>query len=252
MLRGFLLFLLCCLGQDSARAAETVLLATYYEYSPWYVPGNPPAGLTVLLARELTARSRGRYRFEPTYIPRRRLNAMLKIHDGPVMAIPWVHPGFFDDVGHTRYQWTGALMEDESLIVSARARPVEYDGPESLSGLRLAAPGGHLFHDLEPLIATGAITRFEVPTIINALQMIVLNRNVDFTVIDRSTLNALKNDPYMNVADLHVAAQPRTVLYTRRMLVPKGHPELFAYLNMAVAQLATDQVWLKAAFGPKR
>ncbi|MDQ1835364.1 substrate-binding periplasmic protein [Massilia scottii] len=241
------LFLLPALALRLAQGAETVQLATYYDYVPWFVRGQPSAGLNASLASKLTSMSGGRYRFESVYFPRRRLDVLLQ--NGKVtMVVPWVHPRFFDDPGRTRYLWTGALMDDESLVVSPRAAPLEYDGPDSLRGKRFGAPSGHRFPDLEPLIAAGEITRVDVPQIKNALQMIVSNRRLDFTIVDRSTLEALRNEAFMDPALLHVASRPRTVSYERGMLVPLDKPELYRFLQGAVAALRNDSSWL----GPHR
>ncbi|WP_157778567.1 substrate-binding periplasmic protein [Massilia violaceinigra] len=226
-----------------AHGAETVQLATYYEYVPWFVPGQPSAGLNARLAGKLNSLSGGRYHFESVYIPRRRLDVLLQ--NGKVaIVVPWVHPRFFDDPGRTRYLWTGALMNDESLVVSPRAAPLEYNGPDSLRGKRFGAPSGHRFPDLDPLIAAGEITRVDVPQIKNALQMIVSNRRLDFTIVDRSTLDALRNDAFMDPALLHVASRPRTASYERGILVPLDQPELYRFLQGAVDALRREHNWL--------
>ncbi|MDQ1918872.1 substrate-binding periplasmic protein [Massilia pseudoviolaceinigra] len=237
------LFLLPALALRLAHAAETVQLATYYEYAPWFVPGQPSAGFNARLASRLNGLAGGRYHFEPVYIPRRRLDVLL--HDRKItIVVPWVHPRFFDDPGRTRYLWTTGLMDDESLVVSPRAAPLEYKGPDSLRGKRFGAPSGHRFPDLDPLIAAGEITRVDVPQIKNALQMIVSNRRLDFTIVDRSTLDALRNDAFMDPALLHVASRPRTASYERGILVPLDQPELYRFLQGAVEALRRDRTWL--------
>ncbi|NHZ35089.1 substrate-binding periplasmic protein [Massilia rubra] len=234
--------LLPVLALRLAQAAETVQLATYYDYVPWFVPGQPSAGLNARLASRLSEMSGGRYRFESVYIPRRRLDVLLQ--EGKLtMVVAWVHPRFFGDPERTRYFWTGPLMDDESLVVSPRAAPLEYDGPDSLRGKRFGAPGGHRFPDLEPLIAAGDITRIDVPQIKNALQMIGAHRRLDFTVVDRSTLDALKHEHLIDPALLHVASRPRTASYERSMLVPLGQPALYRFLQEAVVLLKSDSRW---------
>ncbi|NHZ90382.1 hypothetical protein F2P45_15345 [Massilia sp. CCM 8733] len=241
--RSFLIaMLLPLLPLRLAQAAETVQLATYYDYVPWFVPGRPSAGLNARLASRLSEMSGGRYRFVSVYIPRRRLDVLLQ--EGKLtMVVAWVHPRFFGDPERTRYFWTGPLMDDESLVVSPRAAPLEYDGPDSLRGKRFGAPGGHRFPDLEPLISAGEITRIDVPQIKNALQMIGAHRRLDFTVVDRSTLDALKHERVIDAALLHVASRPRTASYQRSMLVPLDQPALYRFLHSAVALLRSDSSW---------
>lgn len=234
------LMLLLTLGllASSAHATEKVLLVTYYQYAPWTVTKDPATGLNTQLAAKLNARSRGRYQFIPMYIPRKRLDVLLR-QPGATMVVAWVHPRFFDDPNRTRYLWTGPLMEDQSLIASPRSAPLVYDGPASLRGKRFGAPAGHQFPDLDPFIASGEITRVDVPQVRNALSMMVYKRNLDFTVVDRSDLSGLRGDPLVDQSLLHIAATPRTAAYERCILVPRNKPELRAFLNKTIAALDT-------------
>lgn len=236
MLLKFMLTLVLGLLAGWAHATEKVLLVTYYQYAPWTLVKDPAAGLNAQLAAKLNARSHGRYHFTPTYIPRKRLDVLLR-KPGTTMVVAWVHPRFFDDPHRTRYLWTGPLMEDQSLIASPRSAPLKYDGPASLRGKRFGAPAGHKFPDLDPFIANGEIIRVDVPQVRNALSMMVYKRNLDFTVVDRSDLSGLRGDPLVDQSLLHIAPTPRTAAYERCMLVPKNKPELHAFLNKTIAAL---------------
>ncbi|MES2017335.1 MAG: transporter substrate-binding domain-containing protein [Pseudomonadota bacterium] len=243
MLRKSVLILFFILLCPFAQASETVQLATYYGYAPWHVAEDARAGWNAHLARKLTAMSGGRYRFESVFLPRKRLETLLRMGTVP-MAVAWVHPRFFGDTGRTRFLWTGALMEDASLIVSPASAPLEYDGPASLRGKRFGAPAGHMFPDFEPWIASGEITRFTVPKLKTALLMMVWNHRLDFMIVDRSTLNALKAENFIDPSLLHIASKPRAPSYERRILVPRDKPELFEFLNKAVATLGTQEGWM--------
>ncbi|MEC5161988.1 MULTISPECIES: hypothetical protein [unclassified Janthinobacterium] len=227
-------------------AAEKVLLATYYPEGPWYYPGDRGKGINAVLANKLTGMSHGRYQFESLLVPRKRLELLLET-DQLLIAVPWVHPRFFNDLERTRYLWTGPLMEDTSLIVSPMSAPLEYNGPESLRGKRFAAPAGHQFPDLQSLIASKDIVRVEVPHVGNALRMMLAERQLDFAVVDKSTLTALKSDPLIDQSRLHLAKRPRTATYERSVLVPARSPALHAFLKQAVAELSVDDGWIDLA-----
>ncbi len=222
--------------------AETVQLVTYYNYSPWYFDASPERGLNAELARRLTAMSAGKYQFESVYVPRKRIDAM--IQGGTKMVVPWVAPHFFGDADRTKFLWTAPLMQDESLIVSSKNAPLEYDGPNSLRGKAFSAPAGHLFPDFSDLIASGQIRRDDAPSIKNALMKLLLTRNVDFAVIDRSTFNALKADESMDMSKFHLARVPRTPSYARHILVTRNNPVLFEFVSKAVTRLSREEGWI--------
>ncbi len=224
-----------------AWAAETIMLALYNDFSPWYNADG--SGLNAELAARLTDMSNGKYQFVARVIPRRRLNAMLAA--GEAMVVPWVSPRFFGDDARTKYLWSDALLSDVSYFVSPASAPLEYTGPASLYGKRFSASSGHVYGDLTALIEAGKIAREDAPTLRESLmKLVVASRKLDFAVIDRSTLIALQDEPFVQPSQLHLSRQLRTELFTRHILVPKRHPEWLRYLNQALAQLRTDKTWM--------
>ena len=51
-----------------------------------------------------------------------------------VLVVPWVNPSWFGDVQQTRYLWTDGYKQDSNIVLSPIDNPVEYQGPESLTG----------------------------------------------------------------------------------------------------------------------
>jgi polar amino acid transport system substrate-binding protein len=236
----FLPLLLCAAGQ--ASAATEVVLSTYYDYAPWTYENQPARGLNPELARLLTELAAGKYRFTSRVIPRKRVDMMLAQGD-TLMVVAWVAPRFVGDEAHTRYLWTPPLMEDESLIVSPKDTPLEYEGLDSLIGKRFSATLGHVYGDIDPLVRAGKVVRSDGPSMESAIRKLLLHRDVDFGVLDRSTLRAFQEEGMPGIQQLHVAKLPRTPQYTRHILVPKSRPELAEFLNQAVRQLTKARRW---------
>ena len=224
-----------------ASAAEEIELATQYNYAPFSATDE----LNTLLAKRLTELSGGKYTFRSSEIPRRRIDVMLA--ENKSLVVPWVHPRFFGDKDKTKYLWSDALLSDVSYYVSPADKPLEYVGPESLSGKRFSGSFGHIYGDLAPMIDAGKIVREDAPTLRESLMKLVKgNRGLDFAVIDRSTLRALKDEPFVDPAKLYVSKKLRTEQFTRHILVPKNHPEWLEYINKTLTQLQTDKAWTAA------
>ncbi len=223
------------------RAGE-VALVTYYDYAPWYYEDQPERGLNAALARRLTRLAAGRYVFVAKYIPRKRIDVLLAQGE-TALAVAWVAPRFFGDEARSRYRWTQALMEDESLIVSSRDTPLEYTGLDSLVGKRFSATLGHIYTDIDPMVRAGQVVRSDGTNMEAAIQKLLRHRDVDFGVIDRSTLNALRQAAPAEMQRLYVAPLPRTPQYTRHILVPLSNPTLAQFLDTALRQLARDPSW---------
>ena len=230
-------------------AAETIILALYNDFAPWQYPNG--SGLHKELAERLTQLSDGRYLFTPAVIPRKRLNAMLDA--GAALVVPWVNPSFFSDKDKTRYLWSDTQLSDVSYYVSSASAPFDYTDPSSLYGKRFSGSLGHVYGDLTELVASGKVERQDAPTLRESLiKLAAGNRNLDFAVVDRSTLIALKDEPFVDLGKLHLSKKLRTELFTRHVLVPKGHPDWLAFINQALAKLRADKAWTEkmARFGP--
>ena len=234
------LIVLACAGR--AACGAEVILATYYDYAPWTYANQPDKGHNAELARLLTKLAGGKYEFVARLIPRKRIDVMLAQNEAP-MVVAWVAPRFFGDEARTQYLWSPALMEDESLIVSSVETPLEYDGLPSLVGKRFSATFGHIYTDIDPLVSAGKITRSDGPNMESAIGKLLMHRDVDFGVIDRSALNALQQEDAAKLQRLYIARKPRTAQYTRHILIPKTQPELAEFLGQAIKQIAKTRQW---------
>lgn len=227
-------------GAGPVAAAETITLATYHTHPPFLIGAGE--GLTHDLARELTERSAGAYRFEVEPMSRPRLNKQLE--EGRRMVVPWVSPLWFGDAEEKRYGWVAeSLMRDGNAIVSPVARPVDYTGPESLEGLRFGGQRGHRYVGIDDYILGSQTTRrIDADTHDDNLER--LERGlIDVTLVPDSAVRYVIRSRGLGEV-LYISPTPHTS-YERRMLVSAPDPALLAYLEQALQELAADPGWLE-------
>jgi polar amino acid transport system substrate-binding protein len=239
MKRLFICGLLILIGISQVVRAETIMLVSQYDYAPWV--NHDGSGLNALLAKRLSEISAGKYEFKASTVPRRRLDEMLA--SGEDLLVAWVHPRFFGDNERVKYLWSGPLLTDVSYYVSPASAPLEYIGPESLTGKKFSASAGHVYGDIGPLIDAGKVVREDAPTLRESLMKLVGDRGLDFAVVDRSTLLAMKGEAFVDPAQMYIAKKLRSEPYTRHILVPKKHPEWLEFINTALTQLSADKSW---------
>ncbi len=237
-----LLFLLglvpVCLSQ---AASETINVYSYHNHPPFVT--SPGRGLTHDLVKLLNHQAQGRFRFQLRIVPRRRLNALLN----PWISgrcpsktelcrtqwlVPWVNPqwGFGPDP-QRRYDWR-AILEDANSIISLRAQPVDYEGPESLDGLRFGGIGGHRYVGIDERVAQGKIQRIDGNLERNNLIKLMQGR-LDAILLPRSTIGyLLHRDPALDQhrARFYIAPTPHQS-YTRYLMIPQGHQALARFIH---------------------
>lgn len=229
-------FILAMLLSTMAVASERVIVYSQYDYPPfWYPDGR---GLTLELAKTLTAHSKGQYQFEVQILPRKRLDKQL-VDANWQGLIPWVLPIWFHDENKTHYVWTGSLMQDADLIISHQN--LQFDTPESLQGKILGGILGHRYAEFEALISTGKIVRDDAPNQEMNLKKLQAKR-VDFIFTPHSSWVELKLSNPSSIQNLVSANNPRN-RYERLVLISPHNAELSKYVVKTVDQLSKDPVW---------
>lgn len=241
-MRSFRFLLLLVLLTPLKFYGEEIILATYYNYLPWATEHESSSGLNYDLAKFLTEQAKGKYKFKAMYLPRKRIDVMLGQKQAIVVA--WIRPKFFDDADKTKYDYSSDIFEDESLYVSPKSKPFEYTGPESLKGKAFSGSMGHVYFDIDPLVKEGTVRRDDAPSLKEALIKLTLkDRNLDFSIIDRSALHYFKKEHPAEASELYISKVPRTPSFYRSLLVQKNKPELLNFLNESIAKLKKSHEW---------
>lgn len=237
---GALLAGLVC-GDAAAGAVEKISLYSHYTTAPFAVEGVPPQlSYTVRLAAWLTAQSAGRYLFEARQMPRLRLNRIVAQTDWQGV-VAWANPLWFADPERQRFLWSSALMSDRNVLVSRQVDHVLFPVQEPAQPLRLGGISGHFYADLEPFIQRGLLLREDAQNDLSNVLKLQHGR-VDIVVVQASSLAYL----YTQMADFDQWASVSPTLqpsYQRYLFTNTANPQLMAFLQQALLQLAQAPEW---------
>nr|WP_316638408.1 hypothetical protein [uncultured Roseateles sp.] len=223
--------------------ASGLELLTQYDYPPFVT--TPGAGLShdwaAWLAQRLPHELAG---LRPQILPRRRLDQVLAKPQWTGI-VPWVAPSWFGDAGLTRFIWSEPVMDDEDLVLSLKSKPVLFDGPASLKGLRLGGVAGHVYVDIDPLVKRGELLRDDATDTGKNLRKLLLGR-VDVIFLSRSGMPWWQSLMPEMEAQLFVAPQPRARFQRRMLLSPQIDAGLRAALLTEIEAMPHDPAWQEA------
>ena len=223
----------------TAQAPAEVTIYDYHLKPPFLLDAEARQGLDVDIADWLN-RKAGPFRFKVAFVPRNRLNAMIEAGrlDGPIIGVDQL---WFHDTHAGIYLWSPAYMRDADVVVSPKARPVAYTGPDSLRGLRVGFPSGFYYFGISELADKGLLSREESSTEESNLQKLEVGR-IDTTIVSRSTLAYLARTHPGWAGAFFVAREPEES-FQRHFLVPKSLPAVHAWLNKILRGLDKDPEW---------
>ncbi|WP_028455013.1 hypothetical protein [Chitinilyticum litopenaei] len=218
-----------------ARAQIALPLYTDYEEPPYATA--QPDNLTSQLAAYLTTASKGAYRFTAVQVPRRRLDALVATPDWKGV-IAWGNPNFFSNLPGGSLLWTSSYMKDTDLVVSLRSKPVNYSGPQSVTGLRVGAIRGWQLNDLDQAIRSGLIRREYAPTGIANLKKLRAGR-VDFILLQGSSMPYYRRE-FPDLDDwIYISPTPRRE-FTRHFAVAPLEGKLYEFLQSTASTMPAD------------
>ena len=228
-------------GNAAAGAVEKISLYSHYTTAPFAVEGVPPQlSYTVRLAAWLTAQSAGRYLFEARQMPRLRLNRIVAQADWQGV-VAWANPLWFADPERQRFLWSSALMSDRNVLVSRQVDHVLFPVQEPAQPLRLGGISGHFYADLQPFIQRGLLLREDAQNDLSNVLKLQHGR-VDIVVVQASSLAYLRSQmaDFDQWASVSPTLQPS---YQRYLFTSNSNPQMMAFLQQALLQLAQAPEW---------
>ncbi|MCG8313209.1 MAG: ABC transporter substrate-binding protein [Pseudomonadales bacterium] len=219
-------------------AADNIPLYTYNTPPPFYP--DDPGNLSSYLANFFSEASPDK-KFEAVYLPRKRLDNLItnSTWDG---AIVWANPIWFNDPERHNYLWSNPIATDYNLVLSQKKLALEYEGPDSLSGLKLGGILGHVYVEFEDMIKRGNLIRENTHSYQSNLLKLKAGR-VDVIFIPASSLSLLlASDPEMSHW-LHIAKRPRSK-FQYFLFCDNSNHELVAFINTQLKRLQSDPKWL--------
>ncbi|WP_313055728.1 PAAT family amino acid ABC transporter substrate-binding protein [Pseudomonas lopnurensis] len=234
-----LLLLLLILSPLSLPAAERITVWAYQPSPPF--ASEQSQGLSETFVQLLNEHStnQGRFDFELTQLPRKRLDARLAANEPGVLL--WATPEFLPKRLATRSSWTPPLLCDTQDFVSSRATPFDYDGPRSLHGRSLGAILGHHYNGLEADIDKGLIHREDVHSDLQNLNKLLSGR-IDVAVMPRSAW-LFYGMTEVSQAQLYISPSPLYVFERHLLTTASLAPEATQFIQQLVADLPHSARW---------
>lgn len=143
------------------HATERVEVWSYNLSPPFHLSDGQGLSSALVDLLNQHAANDGHLDFFLHELPRKRLD--LNLQRGRPGIVLWATPRFFEPASVEGMRWSAPLLLDRQDVISRRDAPVEYDGPQSLLGLRLGGVLGHRYPELDEQIAAGRIHREDVP-----------------------------------------------------------------------------------------
>lgn len=182
----------------------------------------------------------GEYQFELHYLPRRRLDALVKDGklDGLVIGVA---PLWFGDVGESKYAWTKSFVHDTDEVISLRETPFEFSDAESLIGKKVGLVFGYYYYGVSELAQAGKLTRDDASSEDHHFRKL-LARRIDVAIISRSNYDYVMKTKPEWVVQFHVSKIPHDQI-ARRILLPLHLSKLQTDLNKLIDEMQHDSAW---------
>lgn len=235
-----LLIYFCCSSLTYGQEKIPVNVYVYHLKPPFITDLKNERGLYYDFSRFLTKQS-SKYRFNTIFIPRKRIDRMIKqnIFDGILLG---VNPIWFKDKKEQKYLWTSEVFIDQDEVVSLKENPVEYSGPASLENLRFGGVRGFYYYGINELQSKNKINRIDTISEQALLNMLLIKR-VDCTIVSLSTFNYITQQSN-NRELFHLSPRPHDK-YLRKVLILPKDQEIFAEIEPIIQQMQKIKLWSK-------
>ena len=188
-----------------AHATERIEILTHYSYPPYIV--SKSEGLSFELASYLTQASKGRFKFVVVLVPKNRLMHNLKNTHWKGI-VPWVTPIWMQELQGRRFIWSETLFEAGDVVVSRKARAIEWRSPADIYGLRFGGILGHSYSDLDMAFLENKILREDAPDLVSNLKKLEAGR-VDVLFAPDYAIKYFAMQAPQLLSELHVSKHMR-------------------------------------------
>ncbi len=221
------------------HATERVEIWSYNLSPPFHLSDGQGLSSALVDLLNQHAANDGHLDFFLHELPRKRLD--LNLQRGRPGIVLWATPRFFEPASVEGMRWSAPLLLDRQDVISRRDAPVEYDGPQSLLGLRLGGVLGHRYPELDEQIAAGRIHREDVQSDLQNLEKLLAGR-LDVVLMPRSAWLYYSQNG-VDAEQLYLSSRP---LYPieRRLLCTSALPAATCdALQQQVGELPQYREW---------
>lgn len=237
-MKKYLLLLLLFFSSFDASSKTEVTLYTYHLKPPFVVELETETGLYYDLANYLTELSED-YQFTTVFLPRKRLNLLLK-QGNLTGVVVGVSPIWFKDKKENKYLWLPNIYEDRDEFVSLKTAPFEFDGKASLTNKTLAGVAGYYYFGVNEAVKDNQLQRIDTIGEAQVLRLIAKQR-ADMGIVSRSVFKYLEKN--QKVQDIfHFSNRPHDA-FKRRAFIPHGDKNLQQQLSKIIDRMPFDPHW---------
>ncbi len=233
-----ILFYFSCASMAYSTEKIDVNVYVYHLKPPFITHLESEKGLYYDFSNYLNNKSK-KYRFKTIFIPRKRIDLMIKKKELNGILLG-VSPIWFRDKEEQKYLWTSKVFTDQDEVISLKSKAIEYSTPSSLENLVFGGVRGFYYYGINELVEKNRINRIETVSE-QALINMLMNKRIDCTIISRSTFDyitgASKNRDLFHIS---INAHDK---YTRKVLVLHKDQAVFDDIEAIIVKMEQDSVW---------
>ncbi len=234
---------ICLLSMQNAIAGVSKSPVTVYVYHlqpPLIISLDKEQGIYFDYVQYLNMLSE-KYDFKVVYLPRKRVERMLDNHtlEGILLG---VNPKWFKDQQETKYLWTTKVISGRDEVVSLKAKPYEYNGPDSLTDKVIGGVRGFYYYGISELVWANKAKRVDTVTEPDLLTML-LKQRVEVAIIGKLTFDFItKKNNWKN--QFYLSSNPHDV-FERKILIPQKMSAVHSHLQELNRYVQQSELWLK-------
>ena len=222
----------------SVAEQNIVHLYTYHNKPPFIVNLEQRQGLYFDLAELLNQYSR-QYQFETHFLPRKRLDHIIK-NDELEGVVLGVDPVWFGDPEETKFLWLPAIYQDSDNFVSLKSNPFEYTGKDSLRGKTLASVAGYYYFGINEAVQEGSLKRIDTVGEKQVLALVAKQR-ADLGIVSQSTYKYLVSHHQLETR-FHFS-QRKHDEYARRAFTASDQDAIHQHLLKLIQTIKANGSW---------
>ena len=225
-----------CLFFASPGLGKQIIPAwNYYLYPPFITEHKQ--GLVYQFINQLNLYSDKQYKFRLKNIGKKSVDKRLA--QGRQGIVLFVNEQWMES-SENIYLWSEPIMKGENVLISNIANRVEYNDLSSLAGLRLGGIFGRQYKGLDGLVKNKLITRYDVSTEQDLLNLLVYRR------VDIINMPRLVSEKLIQQLDLghqvYVSSKP-LYRFTRNILITNELPHIKKHINQFILTLKEEPDW---------
>lgn len=202
----------------SLIAQENIQVYSPYDSPPYIINFEKGQGLFFDFVKELNENFKGRYHFIANSVPRSRLKLIMNKTTNTIV-VPFVAPGWFDDLGEKKYLWTTQISEDCNVVIYRGGRLNEIKKMDDLVGGATSVVNGQYTSSIQKLIDQKKV-RVENANHVVQNFLILSKGRVDFLVTGYTVADYVIKD--QKLKNLIILDSPVDVFSRKILISTKG------------------------------